>query len=381
MSLLVVGCADTAAVLRAAGITDVVLVDREVTSSVFDDGTDTWTLTTRGGETFRGRVVIAGSPFVPWIPDLKGRNGCRGAAFHAAAPDTDFDPVGKHVAVIGADASAGWLIERLTASAASVTVFPHPPRRATSTNRRRWRRHGPSAHLVTSPIDTITASGIRTCDGIHHDTDAIVYCTGFALPDRDESLVGARGLSLQQAWRNGMEPYLGVAIHGFPNYFLITGPDSVRYIVACLQLMTRTGSSRIEVRRSAQHVFNERVHLHRPRPRPKASAFELSSSGTAHDNVYDGPATLTMGDTRRQVRVRLTGHVDPIDGQYHWQGMIFDALPTAIVNQSRAVTLAVGEHSAPARITEQTPQGGHSIVGIGAPPFALHDVELTVAQL
>jgi hypothetical protein len=41
------------------------------------------------------------------------------------------------------------------------------------------------------------------------------------------------------------------------------------------------------------------------------------------------------------------------------------------------MTLTVGEHSAPARITEETPQGTHSIAGVGAPPFPLQTFQLT----
>jgi cation diffusion facilitator CzcD-associated flavoprotein CzcO len=106
-----------------------------------------------------------------------------------------------------------------------------------------------------------------------------------------------------------------------------------------------------------------------------ASTFDLSSSTGAHDDTYDGAATLTLADTRRQVRVRLAGHVDPIDGQYHWQGTVFDQLPIELLRQARAVNLAVGERSAPARITEETPQGTYSIAGVGAPPFALADID------
>jgi hypothetical protein len=51
------------------------------------------------------------------------------------------------------------------------------------------------------------------------------------------------------------------------------------------------------------------------------------------------------------------------------------------LTRARTVTLAVGDHSASARITEPTPQGTHSIAGVGAPPFALADVELAVPQL
>ena len=84
--------------------------------------------------------------------------------------------------------------------------------------------------------------------------------------------------------------------------------------------------------------------------------------------VYDGPVTLIAGDDRHAVRARLTGHVDPIDGKYHWRGMIFDA---PVLKASLPVVLTIGDRSAPARITEETPWGTHSISGVGSPPFAL----------
>lgn len=171
-------------------------------------------------------------------------------------------------------------------------------------------------------------------------------------------------------------------MHGFPNYFLVGGPDAgdrVHDVAGCLALMA--AGSRIEVRRSTQQVFNERAHLHRPPRRPTASAFELSSSGTTHDDVYDGATTLVVGDVGHRVRARLTGHVDPIDGRFQWQGTIFGHLPDDVLKQPRAVTPAVGERAASARITGQTPQGTHSIVGVGPPPFALEDVEVAVIQL
>ncbi|MGH3967189.1 MAG: DUF4873 domain-containing protein, partial [Mycobacterium sp.] len=291
----------------------------------------------------------------------------------------EFDAAGRRVAVLGGDAGAGRYIERVSRSAASVIVFPHPPRRAV-TSIRRWRRRT-STVVVTSPIDTVTASGIRTGDGTHHDADAIVYGTGFTLPERDDNLVGTRGITLRQAWCDGMEPYQGVAVHGFPNYFLINGPESARYVVACLQLVKRRATTRIEVRRSSQQLFNERVYLRSPRRRLVASAFELSSGADVEDETYDGPATLTLADTSHQVRVRLSGHIDPIDGQYHWQGMVFDRLPDEVLAETRAVTLTVGEQCASARITEQTPQGTYSVAGVGTPPFTLGEIELAVPQI
>lgn len=60
--------------------------------------------------------------------------------------------------------------------------------------------------MVTSPVDALTRSGIRTRDGAHCGVDSIVYGTGFTLADPDRTLVGAGGLRISQAWRDGMEP-------------------------------------------------------------------------------------------------------------------------------------------------------------------------------
>jgi hypothetical protein len=379
--VVLVGDGNAATELLAAGINDFVIFDREVISAVFDDATDTWTLTADDGEFSRGRIVITcESPFVPWIPDLFGRRDFRGPATHASMPETDFDPAGRRVAVIGPDSSAGELIDLMARSAATVKVFPLAPRRNVPRLRRtaRFTRRR-RIQVITSPIEEVTPAGVRTADGVHHDADAVVYGTGFAvragLPD--DILVGARGVSIHQAWVDGAEPYLGVALHGFPNYFTVSGPDfgaAMRYVVECLQLMGR--HSRIEVRRSAQSVFNERVHLCQPSRHLDASAFDISSFGDADEETYEGPATLTTTDTCAQVRVLLAGHIEPIDGQYHWQGTVFDRLPMELV-RARTMTLTVGEHSAPARITEETPQGTHSIAGVGAPPFPLRNFQLT----
>jgi hypothetical protein len=382
--VVIVGAGSIATELLAAGIDDFVVLDRQVISSVFDDDTDTWTLTTADGQTCRGgTVVTCESPLAPWTPDLFGRREFRGASFHAATPDPDFDPGAQHVAVIGADAAAGRLIGRLARSGAAVKVFALPPRRVIRPARRARHYLRRQAELVASPIVEVTAAGIRTADGVHHDADTVVYGTGFKIPAGlpQGTLVGARGVTIQQAWTDGMEPYLGVALHGFPNYFLIDRPEfeaAMHYVVECLQLMK--GHTRIEVRRSSQQVFNERVHLRAPSRRLVASAFDLVSSVGVHDDIYDGPATVTVADICQEARVRIAGHIDPFDGQYHWQGTLFGQFPVEVLARVRTVTLVVGERSVSARITEETPQGTLSIAGVGAPPFAPADVELTVPQ-
>ena len=80
------------------------------------------------------------------------------------------------------------------------------------------------------------------------------------------------------------------------------------------------------------------------------------------DDLYSGPATVDG----RDVHVLLAGHLDPIDGQYHWQGTVLEPLPEGARNP---VSVTVGERTATARFTERSQQGGYSIAGVGTPPF------------
>ncbi len=380
--------------LLAAGITDSTRPSGEVVSSRFDDCTHTWELRSAAGENVRARVVIATDPSIlaVWTPQFMGCNDFGGESFHASQWRSGFDPTGKRIAVIGTDATAGHYLGRLIESDCAVTVFAHAPRRFVaeiplpSTRVKRWlRRHAPLPSdrrprpaFVASAIEAITESGIRTGDGVEHDLDAIIYGTGFTIADQAPDLVGAGGLTIEAAWDDGTEPFFGVALHGFPNYFWVTGPDvgaQARYVAQCLRLMKKTGSTRIEVRRSSLSVFNERAHVGPARPFRVSSAFELASPATPDNETYDGEATLTIAGADHPVRVRLSGRLDPIDGRYHWQGTVFSSpsrpLSDEVLKQSRTATLTVGGRTAAARITEQTPWGTHSVAGVGAPPYAL----------
>ena len=86
-------------------------------------------------------------------------------------------------------------------------------------------------------------------------------------------------------------------------------------------------------------------------------------------DLYDGPAVLHVGAADHSVRVRLLGHLEPVDGQYHWQGTVFGDLGDDALKHPKA-TLTVAGHVAHARLTERTPQGNYGVVGVGAPPFA-----------
>lgn len=190
--------------------------------------------------------------------------------------------------------------------------------------------------------------------------------------------------------RDDLAPYLGVAVHGAPNYFMVTGENSLTdarlgYVAECLELMRRSRSTRIEVLFSTQRMFHMRGSDKADRAdasywqrmaKAASTAFDLSSHIGLGDEVYDGPATLRVDDDAHRVRVRLAGHIDPIDGRYHWQGTVLDA--RSVGAKPGPVTLTIGERSADCRIVERTPQGGYSVTGVGAPPYALDDVEVVV---
>jgi hypothetical protein len=372
---------DIAVIGAAACLPGAVALDDDIIAAGFDDATDTWLLRTRAGDDVRARLVIdtARRLHQQSAPNYSGRDEFCGRSSLWADRARAFDPAGQRVAVIGH--RAAHVVGRLTEC--EVQLFDCPPNWETRNTKRRLlpRVHGRARRpeVVTSPVDRITQSGIRTADGTDYGVDAIIYATASAVVDGlpKDALVGSRGLTIQQAWSDSATAYLGVAVHGFPNYFMVLGPDSpvgdsetvidgqVRYVAECLQRMRRRGSTRIEVRRSSQRQFTERARV-----KPPWSAFEVSSHDVDHE-IYDGPATLTVGAGEHAVRVRLTGHLDPIDGKYHWQGMIFGAtaeLPTG----SRPVHLAIDTHTTRARITEQTPWGSYSIAGVGAPPFELN---------
>jgi hypothetical protein len=159
--------------------------------------------------------------------------------------------------------------------------------------------------------------------------------------------------------------FAAVASHGTPNHFRIPGPDirrQARYVSRCLRLVERSGAARIEAKAT--------IVLRRWRPQPVEPCFYLTGSQPESDDLYDGPATVIIDGESIDSRVRLIGHLDAIDGRYHWQGTVFEALPGTARSRAGGLTLTIDDRTAGARIVEQTPWGTHMISGVGDPPFA-----------
>ena len=130
--------------------------------------------------------------------------------------------------------------------------------------------------LVTDPIAEITDTGLVTKDGVHHDVDVIIYGTGFYASRflYPMSFVGKGGVTLEQKWDGDPRAYLGMTTPGFPNLFMIYGPNtnivvngsiiffsecSVRYITGCLKLLADKDAATIECRQDVHDAFNIRV--------------------------------------------------------------------------------------------------------------------------
>jgi cation diffusion facilitator CzcD-associated flavoprotein CzcO len=86
----------------------------------------------------------------------------------------------------------------------------------------------PNVELVAAPIKEIAPTGVRTSDGILHEIDVIIYGTGFTAQDflAPMNIRGPGGIDLRTSWRKGARAYLGIAVRGFPNLFLMYGPNT-----------------------------------------------------------------------------------------------------------------------------------------------------------
>lgn len=135
----------------------------------------------------------------------------------------------------------------------------------------------PNVELVTAGIERISGHAVVTADGTEHPADTIIFGTGFHATDvfqqTNVDIVGKGGVKLLDAWRDGMEAYLGMTTTGFPNLFFLLGPNSlgdnstifmieaqIHYILRWVRLLQADPRVReIAVRPEAQVAFNAAI--------------------------------------------------------------------------------------------------------------------------
>ncbi len=82
--------------------------------------------------------------------------------------------------------------------------------------------------LVPEAVDRITPTGLITASGEHHDVDTIIYATGFDVSTTlaPMTVIGLDGVDLDEVWAGGATNHLGTTVPGFPNFFVLAGPNT-----------------------------------------------------------------------------------------------------------------------------------------------------------
>jgi len=126
--------------------------------------------------------------------------------------------------------------------------------------------------LVTEPIEEIRGDGIETQDGVLHEADAIVLATGFALglATAPFPVIGRGGRTLDEAWSPGAVAYKGMTVSGFPNWFVLMGPNTgpghtsvlvyteaqIHYALQAIHKLKDEGLRYVDVRQDVQDRYN-----------------------------------------------------------------------------------------------------------------------------
>ncbi|SDT24170.1 4-hydroxyacetophenone monooxygenase [Pseudarthrobacter equi] len=130
--------------------------------------------------------------------------------------------------------------------------------------------------VVTAGIERFSEKGIIDKYGVEHEVDIVVFATGFKPSDYlDEvEVVGRQGVEIHDFWKGDARAYNGVTVPGFPNFFLIYGPNvggvvagslhfmierAVEFSLKAVHEVLQRGASAIDVKPAALDRFVEWV--------------------------------------------------------------------------------------------------------------------------
>jgi cation diffusion facilitator CzcD-associated flavoprotein CzcO len=129
-----------------------------------------------------------------------------------------------------------------------------------------------NVRLLTDAIDRIEPAGVRLRGGELVEADVIVFATGFHATDflAPVEISGVGGRALREEWKAGAHAYLGVTVSGFPNLFMLYGPNTnlghnsilvmieaqVGYVIDAIRRMDARGVRRIDVKRAVMEDYN-----------------------------------------------------------------------------------------------------------------------------
>jgi cation diffusion facilitator CzcD-associated flavoprotein CzcO len=133
----------------------------------------------------------------------------------------------------------------------------------------------PNATLVPHAVTEVRENSVVGADGVEREVDTIIFGTGFHVTDPPvaERVRGSDGRSIADTWRGSPRAYLGTSVSGFPNFFLLIGPNlgnghssaivlieaQLKYVLDAMRTMRSRGAATVDVRREVQVAYNERV--------------------------------------------------------------------------------------------------------------------------
>jgi len=131
----------------------------------------------------------------------------------------------------------------------------------------------PNVNLITENIECITPGGIKTRDGREYELDIIIASTGFLAAEAGSPfpVYGLDDKELNAHWKNGPSAYLGTCVSGFPNFFIMTGPNTAlghnsmiymiesqaSYVMSALQLIHQSPQLAFDIPQKMQDSYNE----------------------------------------------------------------------------------------------------------------------------
>jgi len=170
--------------------------------------------------------------------------------------------------------------------------------------------------VVTSAVEAADEGGVHTADGVTHALDVLIMATGFDSTSflAPMEIEGLDGRILEKEWEDGSEAYLGLSVSGFPNLFMMYGPNTnlghnsiifmiecqANYILQCVQSIADRGLRYLNLRPGPMRVFNER--LRRDLARTAWARTERSWYKTASGKItnnWSGTTTRYWRETRR----------------------------------------------------------------------------------
>ncbi len=170
--------------------------------------------------------------------------------------------------------------------------------------------------LVTDPIERILPSGLETKGGTVHALDAIVLATGFAvgLASAPFRVIGRGGRSLDEAWSRGAVAYKGMSVSGFPNWFILMGPNTgpghtsvllyteaqIEHLLGALRTLRGDGLKYVDVREEIQDAYDAGIQRRMKHMvwSSGCKSWYLSKDGSNH-SLYPGFASEYVLRTRR----------------------------------------------------------------------------------